>query len=125
MLGHAMRRREAPKLVQATALRLPFRDASFDAIVSTGAFHWFPDQAAAQKEFRRVVTPKGRILLKLVSPSAEWLCSAVASHVKKALPAARHVELDCGHVPQIERPTETHAAIAEFLREGAGGKGSP
>jgi pimeloyl-ACP methyl ester carboxylesterase len=48
-----------------------------------------------------------------------------ASHVKKALPAARHVELDCGHVPQIERPAETHAAIAEFFREGAGGKGRP
>jgi hypothetical protein len=24
--------------------------------------------------------------------------------------------LDCGHVPQIERSIETHAAIAEFLR---------
>ncbi len=40
-----------------------------------------------------------------------------ASHVKQAVPAARHVELDCGHVPQIERPAETHAAIAEFLKE--------
>jgi len=45
------------------------------------------------------------------------------SHVKRAMPSARHVELDCGHVPQIERPAETHAAIAEFLREEAGGGG--
>jgi pimeloyl-ACP methyl ester carboxylesterase len=37
-------------------------------------------------------------------------------HVERALPAARHVELDCGHLPQIERPRETHAAIAGFLR---------
>jgi pimeloyl-ACP methyl ester carboxylesterase len=36
-------------------------------------------------------------------------------HVERALPAARHVELDCGHLPQIERPRQTHAAIAEFL----------
>jgi pimeloyl-ACP methyl ester carboxylesterase len=36
-------------------------------------------------------------------------------HVEKAFPAARHVELDCGHVPQVERPRETHAAIREFL----------
>jgi pimeloyl-ACP methyl ester carboxylesterase len=36
-------------------------------------------------------------------------------HVEHALPAARHVELDCGHIPQMERPRETHAAIAEFL----------
>lgn len=39
-----------------------------------------------------------------------------ASHVKDTLPSARHLELDCGHVPQIERPAETHAAIAAFLR---------
>ena len=36
-------------------------------------------------------------------------------HVEQALPAARHVELDCGHVPQLERPRETHAAIREHL----------
>ena len=36
-------------------------------------------------------------------------------HVEKALPNARHVELECGHVPQVERPRETHAAIAKFL----------
>jgi pimeloyl-ACP methyl ester carboxylesterase len=39
--------------------------------------------------------------------------------VKDTLPSARHLELDCGHVPQIERPAETHAAIAAFLRENA------
>jgi pimeloyl-ACP methyl ester carboxylesterase len=37
-------------------------------------------------------------------------------HVEQALPRARHVELDCGHVPQMERPRETHAAIRDFLR---------
>jgi pimeloyl-ACP methyl ester carboxylesterase len=36
-------------------------------------------------------------------------------HVEKTFPAARHVELDCGHVPQVERPRETHAAMREFL----------
>jgi pimeloyl-ACP methyl ester carboxylesterase len=38
-----------------------------------------------------------------------------AAHVRSTLPSAQHLELDCGHVPQIERPAETHAAIAEFL----------
>jgi pimeloyl-ACP methyl ester carboxylesterase len=38
-------------------------------------------------------------------------------HVEKALPNARHVELECGHVPQVERPRETHAAIRKFLAE--------
>jgi pimeloyl-ACP methyl ester carboxylesterase len=36
-------------------------------------------------------------------------------HVERAVPAARHVELDCGHLPQIEQPRRTHAAIADFL----------
>jgi pimeloyl-ACP methyl ester carboxylesterase len=41
---------------------------------------------------------------------------AFARHVAEALPAARHLELDCGHVPQVERPRETHAAIRAFLQ---------
>jgi pimeloyl-ACP methyl ester carboxylesterase len=46
---------------------------------------------------------------------------AFAAHVKRTLPSARHLKLDCGHVPQLERSAETHAAIAAFLKEGAGG----
>ena len=38
-----------------------------------------------------------------------------AEHVRRALPAARHLELDCGHVPQLERPQVTHDAILRFL----------
>ena len=40
---------------------------------------------------------------------------AFARHVAEALPEARHVELDCGHVPQMERPRQTHEAVAAFL----------
>ncbi len=39
-----------------------------------------------------------------------------ARHVAEALPSAEHVELDCGHIPQFERPTQTHAAMSAFLR---------
>jgi pimeloyl-ACP methyl ester carboxylesterase len=40
---------------------------------------------------------------------------AFMKHVERTLTQARHVELDCGHVPQLERPRETHAAIRDFL----------
>jgi pimeloyl-ACP methyl ester carboxylesterase len=40
---------------------------------------------------------------------------AFARHVAEALPQARQLELDCGHVPQVERPTQTHKAVASFL----------
>jgi pimeloyl-ACP methyl ester carboxylesterase len=46
-----------------------------------------------------------------------------ARHVAAALPRARHLELDCGHVPQIERPRETHAALAQFLAGDLGAEG--
>jgi pimeloyl-ACP methyl ester carboxylesterase len=42
-----------------------------------------------------------------------------ARHVRDTLPGAEHVELDCGHVPQLEAPRETHTAIKQFLAVGA------
>ena len=43
---------------------------------------------------------------------------AFARHVADALPNASHVELDCGHVPQVELRSRTHAAVARFLAGG-------
>jgi pimeloyl-ACP methyl ester carboxylesterase len=36
-------------------------------------------------------------------------------HVREALPSAQHLELNCGHVPQLERPRQTHAALDRFF----------
>jgi pimeloyl-ACP methyl ester carboxylesterase len=47
-----------------------------------------------------------------------------ARHVTDAVPHARHLELDCGHVPQIERPRKTHEALARFFAEAGGTPGS-
>ena len=41
---------------------------------------------------------------------------AFERHVVDALPHARQLELDCGHVPQVERPKQTHDALAAFLK---------
>ena len=48
---------------------------------------------------------------------------AFARHVTEALPVARHLELDCGHVPQLERPVQTHRAIERFLAGDPAGTG--
>jgi pimeloyl-ACP methyl ester carboxylesterase len=51
----------------------------------------------------------------------DWLVPlAFAAHVRRTLPAARHLELDCGHVPQLERPARTHAAVSAFLQSSGG-----
>lgn len=44
---------------------------------------------------------------------------AFARHVRNELPGAHHLELDCGHVPQLERPRQTHEAMARFLATGS------
>jgi ubiquinone/menaquinone biosynthesis C-methylase UbiE len=68
MLGRARARNRGETFVCGDAGRLPFQSGAFDAVVSTEAFHWFPDQHAALREFRRVLRPGGRLLLVLVNP---------------------------------------------------------
>jgi len=47
---------------------------------------------------------------------------AFARHVAETLPRAGQLELDCGHVPQIELPGPTHTALCDFFAaRGAGG----
>lgn len=68
MLHQATSQRAAPgQWVQGDATRLPLRDAAVEAVVSTEAFHWFPDADAALSEFRRILVPGGTLLLGLVN----------------------------------------------------------
>jgi pimeloyl-ACP methyl ester carboxylesterase len=61
--------------------------------------------------------------LQHLEPPALWVWGrrdtlvplGFARHVTAALPTAEHLELDCGHVPQLERPRETHAALKRFF----------
>jgi ubiquinone/menaquinone biosynthesis C-methylase UbiE len=67
MLAQATSHGASVAWVRGDAQRLPFRDGSADAIVSTEAFHWFPDKRLALSEFFRVLAPGGRVLLALVN----------------------------------------------------------
>jgi ubiquinone/menaquinone biosynthesis C-methylase UbiE len=84
MLRRAAARSRGVRWVQGDAGRLPFHDRSFDTIVSTEAFHWFPDQGAALAEFFRTLQPGGRLLLAAVNTPAApvsgvfWLGSRLA-----------------------------------------------
>jgi ubiquinone/menaquinone biosynthesis C-methylase UbiE len=42
---------------------LPFRDGAFTAIITTTAFHHFPDPAASVREIARVLAPGGRVVI--------------------------------------------------------------
>jgi ubiquinone/menaquinone biosynthesis C-methylase UbiE len=76
MLRRAATHAPALAWVQGDAQRLPFRGGSFDAVVSTESFHWFPDPAATLAEFHRALAPGGRAFIALVNPPAEVLSRA-------------------------------------------------
>jgi len=67
MLVQARAHRAAIGLVQGDAQRLPIRDGTVDAIVSTEAFHWFPDKPRALAEILRVLVSGGRLLVAIVN----------------------------------------------------------
>jgi SAM-dependent methyltransferase len=49
----------------AMAEKLPFADASFDAVFSNAALHWVRDQDAMMAEARRVLKPGGRFVAEM------------------------------------------------------------
>ena len=71
MLQQAAGKRPDLSWVAADAQRLPFADASFDAAVSTEAFHWFPDQDEALRELHRVLRRGGRLLVAMINTRTE------------------------------------------------------
>jgi SAM-dependent methyltransferase len=77
MLAQAAARVPAVPWVQGDACRLPFADRVFDVIVSTEAFHWFPDQRAALAELFRVLRPGGRLFVGVITTPAAPLGAAV------------------------------------------------
>jgi pimeloyl-ACP methyl ester carboxylesterase len=118
----------------------PFVDGIVRRLVPGADHHLI---APALDEFMRsYLTPRGRVAfyaaarnIALENPEPFWhrleelspeslfiwgkrdtlVPIGFARHVRRTLPAARHVELDCGHVPQLECPRKVHAAIERFL----------
>lgn len=51
------------RLVQGSALELPFDDAQFDVVYSHGVLHHIPDIRLAQREIRRVLNDHGQLIM--------------------------------------------------------------
>jgi arsenite methyltransferase len=54
---------DAVRIVEGSAERLPFADASFDVVISNGVIDLIPDKDAVFSEIVRVLRPGGRIQL--------------------------------------------------------------
>ena len=73
VLGRARRRAPGARLVQGSAEALPFRDESFDTVVSGLVLCSVPDPARALAEVRRVLRPGGSLrALEHVRATGTW-----------------------------------------------------
>lgn len=115
MLARAQGRAAAAALCRATALRLPFADASFDRVVLIAVLPMIAARAQALQEVRRVLKPSGALLV-----GEEWLAPEfVPWHV-----ARQWVEAAGFRLEQAERnwlsyalrftPTAASASAAHF-----------
>ena len=59
------------RVICADGLALPFADSAFDAVVAQHVIEHIDDQAAALREWRRVLARSGRILL--LTPNADFV----------------------------------------------------
>src|SRR5919199_1347815 len=70
---------------QADALRLPFADGSFDAVVCQFGVMFFPDKRAGYGEARRVLRPGGRFLFNVWDKIEENEFAQVVTEAVSAL----------------------------------------
>ena len=58
--------------LEADALRLPFKDQSFDAVLSVTALEFAPDLSTALHEAFRVLKTGGRLVVGLIGRDSDW-----------------------------------------------------
>jgi ubiquinone/menaquinone biosynthesis C-methylase UbiE len=64
-------RRATVRLLDVTN-RLPFRDSSFDMVVSSLTLHYVEDWEPVLHEFRRILLPQGSVVFSTHHPAMDW-----------------------------------------------------
>jgi demethylmenaquinone methyltransferase / 2-methoxy-6-polyprenyl-1,4-benzoquinol methylase len=88
MLRWGRRRHRDLPMVAADALRLPFADASFDAVTISFGLRNLVDPAAGLAEMARVTRPGGRLVVcEFSTPTWRPFAAAYHNYLMRALPA--------------------------------------
>lgn len=117
------------------AERLPFQDATFDAVICECAFCTFPDKQAAAAELARVLRPGGRIGLSDVTLSpgdlppelrglAGWVACLAAARPARGVRHASRRRRPRGGNPRASRSRTDHhdrAGPGSVVRAAIGG----
>src|SRR5262249_20110154 len=128
MLTSARARLNGPSFVPVAAdgQALPFKDASFDAVVCQLGLQFFPDPARGVKEFRRVLRPRRWAAVCVIStPERAPMWGLLADTLSRYLPdqrAALHLSFslaDTAHLEHLFRAADFRdVRVERELRQG-------
>jgi ubiquinone/menaquinone biosynthesis C-methylase UbiE len=125
MLEQAKARSSKVRWMKGPAERLPFEDASLDAVVTTSAFHFF-DQPAAMREFHRVLAPGGLVAVATIVPPLPKALDRFVSKDAGVLHSPRPAEMrtlftDAGFIiadqRRVDRPVWTRV-VSDLITVG-------
>jgi len=92
-------------LLLGDAEKLPLDDAAFQLVISSNAFHYFPDIGAALCEIRRVIAPSGNLVVTDWCRDYFWM-----RLLDRVLPRTRHAHAHTLGVRELEQ----HLSSAGF-----------
>jgi demethylmenaquinone methyltransferase/2-methoxy-6-polyprenyl-1,4-benzoquinol methylase len=73
-------------LLAGDGLRLPFRDATFDAVTISWGLRNFSDRPGGLREMRRILRPGGRAYVLEFSHPPDWLAPLYFWHMRHLMP---------------------------------------
>ncbi|SDQ15204.1 demethylmenaquinone methyltransferase [Quadrisphaera sp. DSM 44207] len=108
MLAVGARRRPDLPFVAGDGTRLPFADASFDAVTTSFGLRNVVDPRAALAELRRVTRPGGRLVVcEFSRPARAPFRTAYTEYLVRALPAVAR---------RVSSNPDAYAYLAESIR---------